>query len=220
MIVFLFAAILLLLFSKMLKNKEDLIPIIKSAFTVLFFFSVTSTVLLIAYRVPLLSILYPEIAIESSHVFVFLIPCCISCSMTYIFGTLLTANGSLRILNITSAIAIVVNITINFSLIPILEARGAAIACLAAQTSIAVMQFIMAFKLLKIPLSTIPFVRCLIYTCLLIASTYVATQYLPYGLIMNLLICSVAALVWAFTTQLIPLKFIVSILLKKDEVMG
>jgi O-antigen/teichoic acid export membrane protein len=195
----------------MLKNKENLIPIIKSAFTVLFFFSVTSTILLIAFRMPVLHLLYSGIAEESVSVFLFLIPCIIPVSMTYIFGTLLTANGSLRILNITSAIAIIINIAINLTLIPMLQARGAAIASLTTQTTIAIMQFIIAFKLLKIPFSTLPYFRCLLFTCLLITTTYVATQYLHYGVIADLLICGCAALCWAFITKLIPLKFIVDL---------
>jgi O-antigen/teichoic acid export membrane protein len=211
----LFAVILLPLFSKMLKNKEDLAPIIKSAFTLLFFFSVTSVVLLVAYRVPILSLLYsnnvelyPDFLQKSAQAFVFLIPCIIPFSMLYIFGTLLTANGSLKILNITSSIAIVINLAVNFTLIPVLEARGAAIAGLLTQTSVALMQFIIAFKLLKIPFSTIPYVRCFIFTILLILSTYFSVQYLHQGLIINLSICGSAALFWAFITQLIPLKFI------------
>jgi len=205
MIALLFAAILLPLFSKMLKAKEDLVPIIKSAFTLLFFFAVTATVLLMAYRVPIITLLYPKISEETVRVFAILIFCLIPWSMTYIFGTLLTANGSMRLLNITSAIAIVINIAINFTLIPILEARGAAIASLATQTSIMIMQFIIAFRLLKIPFSTLPYFRCLLYTCLLITSTYLATQYLHFGFIWNLLICGSVALVWAFATRVVPL---------------
>jgi len=208
MIAYLFSVILLPLFSKMIKKKEDLVPIIKSAFTILFFFSVTSAILLIAYRMPVLSYIYPEIAEKSAQVFIFLIPCIIPFSMTYIFGTLLTANGSLRILNITSAIAIVVNIAINFTLIPILEARGAAIASLATQTSIAVMQFIMAFKLLKIPFSTLPYMRCFLYICLLLGIVFLAQNYLHIGLIQSLLVCSGVAVVLAFVTKLIPLNSI------------
>jgi len=205
MIALLFSVILLPLFSKMLKKKEDLTPIIKSAFTLLIFFSVTATILLIAYHLPMLSFIYPEIATESTEVFVFLIPCIIPLSMTYIFGTLLTANGSLRLLNITSAIAIVVNIAVNFTLIPIFGAKGAAIASLSTQTSIAVMQFIIAFKQLKIPFSILPYFRCLIYICLLIAIVYFALCYLPLGLIPSLLICSGIAVVLAFATKLISL---------------
>jgi O-antigen/teichoic acid export membrane protein len=207
-VAFLFAVILLPLFSKMLKHKENLAPIIKSAFSLLFVFSVTSTVLLIAYRIPVLSWAYPDISAETTRVFIFLIPCIIPFSMTYIFGTLLTANGSLRLLNITSAIAIVVNVVINLTLIPILEARGAAIASLVTQSSIAIMQFIIAFRLLKIPFSTLPYFRCLIFLCLLIISVYFATQYLQFGLITNLTICGIAALGFAFATNLIHLGFI------------
>jgi O-antigen/teichoic acid export membrane protein len=214
-IALLFAVILLPLFSKMLKNKEDVVPIIKSSFTLLFFFSLTSTVLLVAYRIPILTFLYPDISTESASVFLILIPCIIPCAMTYIYGTLLTANGSLRILNITSAIAIVINVAINLMLIPLLEARGAAIACLATQISIMLMQFIIAFSLLKIPFSTIPYFRCFIFTCLLVLSTYCIIQYIHQGLILNLLICSMAALGWAFITNLIPIKFIGTLFAKK-----
>jgi O-antigen/teichoic acid export membrane protein len=213
-IALLFAVILLPLFSKMLKNKEDLVPIIKSAFTILFFFTVTSTLLLFVYREQVISLMYPNITGESVRVFSILILCLIPWSMTYIFGTLLTANGSLRLLNITSVIAIVVNITINFTLIPILEARGAAIASLATQTSIAVMQFIIAFRLLKIPFSTIPYIKCLLYLTLLIVSIYFAKIYLPFGVIINLITCSGIAFIWAFATKLIPLKFIREMLVK------
>jgi O-antigen/teichoic acid export membrane protein len=213
-IAYLFAVILLPLFSKMLKSKEDLVPIIKSSFSLLFFFSVTATVLLFSYRAPILSLMYPKIGAESASIFVFLIPCIIPFSMTYIFGTLLTANGSLRILNITSAIAIIVNITLNFTLIPILEARGAAIASLTTQTSIMIMQFMIAFKQFKLPFSTLPFMRCLLYISLLIISVYFATQYINYGLIYNLLICSILACIWAFATKLIPLRFLQGIFLQ------
>jgi O-antigen/teichoic acid export membrane protein len=207
-IAYLFAVILLPLFSKMLKIKENLIPIIKSSFTVLFFFSITSTILLFTYRNQILSLMYHETGVESVRVFVFLIPCIIPVSMTYIFGTLLTANGSMRLLNITSAIAIIVNVVINFTLIPILEAQGAAIASLATQTSIMFMQFFIAFKQLKIPLSTLPYINCLLYTCLLIISTYLATHYLHTGPILSLFICSGIALGWALLTNLIPIKFV------------
>jgi len=210
----LFGVILLPLFSKMLKNKEDLVPIIKSAFTLLFFFTVTSTVLLFIYRMPVISLLYPNITEESVRVFSILILCLIPWSMTYIFGALLTANGSLRLLNITSAIAIAVNLAINFTLIPYLEARGAAVASLTTQTAIAIMQFIIAFRILKIPFSTLPYLKCLIFTSLLIVSTWLATIYLPFNTLINLSVCSGVALIWAFVTQLIPLKFIKEMFIK------
>ena len=52
MIAYLFSVILLPLFSKMLKNKENITPIVKSSFSLLFLFSVTSVVLLELVRMP------------------------------------------------------------------------------------------------------------------------------------------------------------------------
>jgi O-antigen/teichoic acid export membrane protein len=218
-IAFLFAAILLPLFSKMLKNNENLKPIIKSTFSLLFFFSVTAVVLLFVYRTSLFSYFYYDTLIieGGAQVFAILIPCLIAQAMVYLFGTLLTANGSLKALNITSAIAIFVNITINFTLIPILHARGAAIAGLVTQSSVALMQLFIALKLLKIPFSTLPYFKCLIYLCLIIVSTYLARQYVDFGLLYNLLLCGCMAFVWAFATKLIPIRFIIEIFTKTPE---
>ena len=60
---------------------------------------------------------------------------------TLIFGTLLTANGSLRFLNIFSFVGIIINVSLNFYLIPIYGATGSAFATFATQSSIALIQF-------------------------------------------------------------------------------
>ena len=110
MIAYLFSVILLPLFSKMLKNREDITPIVKSSFSLLFLFAVTSVVLLEIFRVPVLDLLYKEHVEESAVVFRFLIAGIIPISLTYIFGTMLTANGNMKLLNITAIVGIVVNI--------------------------------------------------------------------------------------------------------------
>jgi len=82
MISVLFSVILLPLFSKMLKNKENIEPIVKTSFSLLFYFSATVTVLLLIYRMPILTLFYPEHPVETAQVFRFLIPCIIPISFT------------------------------------------------------------------------------------------------------------------------------------------
>ena len=207
MITYLFSVILLPLFSKMLKEKEDLSGIIRSAFSLLFFFSVSAVVILLCFKIPTLQLLYHDHIAESAALFSILIPCIIPFSMTYIFGTLLTANGNMRLLNLSAVIGIVVNLLVNFLLIPHLHARGAAIASLSTQSVMAVIQTGIAFRQLSIPLRVIPLLRCLLFAAILTPCVFVFSRHYTGHVIGGLLICGLFACVVAFTTKLIPLRF-------------
>ena len=221
MIAYLFSVILLPLFSKMLKEKEDLIPIIKASFSLLCFFSVTSVVLLLVYRYPVLDLLYTSHIEESAAVFRWLIPGIIPISFTYIFGTLLTANGDMKLLNITALAGIVVNVIVNLLLIPRMHAVGAAIASLSTQTVVSVLQLWIAFRKLHLPASAVPWLRCLIYALLLPALVMamvtlmvpvVGSLQLPT--LWTFLASAVAACLLALVTGVIPISFLRSIKLK------
>lgn len=207
MIAYLFSVILLPLFSKMLKEKEHLGGIINSAFSLLFFFAVTAVTLLLSFKTSVLELLYNEHVTESAAVFTFLIPCIIPISMTYIFGTLLTANGSMKLLNLSAVVGIVVNLLVNFILIPQLHARGAAIASLCTQSVMAIIQTIIAFRQLHISIKEIPIVKALIFTALLIPSTIIISKHFSGNVLWALLICGIMACIIAVATRLIPLRF-------------
>ena len=208
MISYLFSVILLPLFSKMLKNKENIIPIIKTSFSLLFYFSVTVTILLIIYRMPILSQLYPDHPEETAQVFRFLIPCIIPISLTYIFGTLLTANENLKLLNITSLIGIILNFSANFLLIPKLYAQGAAITSLATQSLIALIQIFIVVRILKLPLKKLPFLRALVYLLLFIPISFLTFNYLQVNVWLQILILGIISLSLAFLTGLLSVKFL------------
>jgi O-antigen/teichoic acid export membrane protein len=216
MISYLFSVILLPLFSKMIKDKEDINPIIKTSFSLLFYFAITSVVLLINYRFTILDFLYNEHVKESADVFIILIPCIIPISFAYIFGTLLTANGNMKLLNIVAIAGIIVNVIINLVLIPELHARGAAIASLSTQSVVSLLQIIIVFKELKIPFSNIPFLKCLLFCILLIPSIYIIAHLQNFNSFIGLLIGGIISLLLAFITRLIPLTFLRDLKLKKN----
>lgn len=205
MIAYLFSVILLPLFSKMLKEKEDLRPIIRTSFSFLYLFSVSATVILLAFKGPVMTMLYNEHIAESISVFSILIPGIIPIAFTYIFGTLLTANGSMKLLNITAAIGIIVNIIVNFILIPRMHARGAAIASITTQTVVSLLQWIIAMRELKIPFTSIPWLPTILFTAILIPCTLLCTK-LPIHPIYALLVTAFAALLIAIATRLVNLK--------------
>ncbi|MBO4645247.1 MAG: oligosaccharide flippase family protein [Bacteroidales bacterium] len=207
MIAYLFSVILLPLFSKMLKEREEISPIVRSAFSLLFFFSTTSAVILLAFKLPVLQLLYDKHIAESAAVFSFLIPCIIPISFTYIFGTLLTANGSMKLLNLSAVAGILVNLAVNFALIPRLHACGAAIASLSTQTVMAGIQTVIAFRQLNLPLKDIPYLKCLAFTAILIPSVIIFAQHFNGGVLATLSICALWAFFCALITRLIPLRF-------------
>lgn len=215
MIAYLFSVILLPLFSKMLKEKENLFPIVKSSFSLLYFFSVSVVVILITFRVPVLELLYKDHIMESASVFQVLIPCLIPFSFTYIFGSLLTANGNMRWLNITAIAGIGVNILVNLIMIPQLEAKGAAIASLSTQSVVCILQMIIAFKILQMPLKTIPYINSILFTITLIIGINLIDHFLDLNLIYMLIISTTFAAGVALLTQLIPIKFVRNIILSK-----
>ena len=69
MIAYLFSVILLPLFSRMLKEGENIGGIVRSSTSLLAFFSITSTTLLLCFRFPVLELLYTEHVNESAAVF-------------------------------------------------------------------------------------------------------------------------------------------------------
>jgi len=213
MIAYLFSVILLPLFSKMLKEKEDIQPIVRTAFSLLYVFAVSATVILLCYKTPVISLLYDNHITASIRVFSLLIPCIIPISFTYVFGTLLTANGSMKKLNITALVGILVNVLINIILIPRMQARGAAIASLSTQSVVSLLQFIIALKELRVPLRTLPWLSCLVFTMLLIPTAVISTRILHCHVVYALLIMGGVALVYGFATRLLRLSGI-----KKDVI--
>ncbi|MDL2311711.1 oligosaccharide flippase family protein [Bacteroidales bacterium OttesenSCG-928-B11] len=210
-IAYLFSVILLPLFSRMLKEKSNLTPIIKTSFSLLVFFSVTSTVILLFYRLPVLQFLYADHCHESAQVFQFLIPCIIPISFTYIFGTLLTANGNMRLLNITSIAGICVNLAVNLILIPRLHAVGAAIASLSTQSVVATIQIFIISKQLNFSLKILPWMRSVAFCLLLIIAAYFTYNYLAINPLLAIVLLGISAFVFAMISGLFSIKEIIAL---------
>lgn len=216
MIAYLFSVILLPLFSKMIKDKENIQPIVRTSFSFLYAFAIGATVVLVCYREPILAWLYEDHVEQSASVFALLIPCIIPIAFTYVFGTLLTANGSLKKLNITAMAGIVVNILINIILIPRYQARGAAVASLCTQSVVSLLQFFIAVKELRVPLRSMPWLPCLLFTALMVAATLLSRQYLHLEILYTLLILVAATLLFGLLTRLIDIRALRETLTRKS----
>ena len=149
MIAYLFSVLLIPIFSKMIKRKESVEKMVKLSFTLLITIAVIVAIGCVFYSRELMNLLYKEHIDQSSDVFKLLMGGFIAVSITYIFGTLLTANGNLMLLNIISLLGLGLNFTMNLILIPKMYAVGSAYASLVTQFFIAIIEVIFVQKIFK-----------------------------------------------------------------------
>ena len=219
---YLFAVLLLPIFSKMIKERENLSQILKLSFTLLFLLSTTVAVSSLFFGADIMSLLYHQhdteslasynirIA-ESSRIFMTMMWVYVATSTTYIFGTLLTANGSLRVLNIMAFIGMLISLVLNIYLIPEFKAMGSAYASLAAQMVTAIIQIYLAFKILDIRFELSYLFRLVVFVAGLFAFNWLTT-YLPYEWIIRISISIALILMSSFALRLLNLKAFISII--------
>ncbi|HPF94691.1 MAG TPA: oligosaccharide flippase family protein [Tenuifilaceae bacterium] len=88
MLPFLFSTLLLPLFSKMIKNNEDVRPLLGFAFRLLLTVALAASVACVAYRNQIMDLLYHSHSAESSVVLAIQMVSFVFISFVYIFGTL------------------------------------------------------------------------------------------------------------------------------------
>lgn len=146
---FLFAGLLLPMFARMLRYKESVEQLVKLAFSILITPSVVVVVASLLYSEDIMGMLYKQHVAESAGVFSIIMGCFVATSLTYIFGTLLTANGNLMQLNLMAASGMGLNLLLNIILIPHFKAIGAAYSSLITQFLTALLQIYLAQRIFK-----------------------------------------------------------------------
>jgi len=151
MIAYLFSVLLIPIFSKMLKNNESIEKMLKLSFTMIITLAVIVAMSCLFYSQELMTLLYKEHVEASSEVFSLLITSFIAISTSYIFSTLLTSNGNMKLLNIIAFCGVIVNLSLNLILVPRLLAVGSAVAALVTQfvtatLHVIIVQHIFRFK--------------------------------------------------------------------------
>jgi O-antigen/teichoic acid export membrane protein len=144
------AGLLLPIFARMIKQGEDVAQMVKLSFTFLFVVAVIVAVSSIFYNYQIMDVLYHSNTEHSSELLGILMTGFIGIATTYVFGTLLTANGSMKQLNIMAFIGMVINVTLNLVLIPRYQAFGSAYASLFTQIVTASAQVVLATVVFKL----------------------------------------------------------------------
>jgi O-antigen/teichoic acid export membrane protein len=184
------------------------------SFSLIIFLSLTIALSSYFYQVEIMGWMrYPFIQ-ESAPIFATLMFCFIPISTTYIFGTLLTANGSLKQLNIMAAFGMVLNISLNIMIIPRFQAQGAAFVSLFTQTITAIAQVIIATKVFHFKPRWNIILKVIFFGLLLIVLGYLS-KYITKAIVGYLVYLIVATLA-AFMIGLIDLKSLINLVLKRE----
>lgn len=219
----LFGVILLPMFASVIKRGDDIKGLLSLSATIMAVMAGIGAVLCMCYSSEIIELLYGKQDYEvfevyayrietSSRVFSILMGSFFAMAMTYIYGTLLTANGSMKHLNIMAAVGVIVNVLLNIVLIPHFKAVGAACTSLTVQALTALAQFVMAHKVLKLDVQRSELLRHILFFAAIVAST-ILLKLLPMHWLVNFAITFAVDLVLAFVTRLLDIKRIASVML-------
>jgi O-antigen/teichoic acid export membrane protein len=202
---YLFTLILLPVFSRMIKQGESVEQLTRLSFTLLFVPALTIAFGCLTYRNEIIAVLYNEHVQQSSRVFGIQIFSFLGMCTTYIFGTLLTANGSLRQLNTMAALAVVINISLNTLLIREFGVFGAAIANMTTQLFTSVYQVVLASRIFKFKTDYNLMLRIIVFIVVIAVSCFIFRElqvswYYSFGFYLGF------AAVISFLTGLLNIK--------------
>mgnify|MGYP006283447485 CR=1 FL=1 len=213
---FLFGTLLLPIYSRMLKQNQRIEEVLRLSSNLLLSISILAAILCFFFGDEILNWRYVEVSQDAEMAFSALMFAFIGMSMFYIYGTLLTANANLKILNIISFTGLAINLIANFALIPHYGALGAAIATMITQLFAGLAQFIVVKHKFSIDVNLATLIRIGLFVALYSTVNYYLDKTDFYGINLALL-SGVAGLVLLFMTGSIKIKQISKILRLKDE---
>lgn len=203
MIAYLFSVQLLPIFARLIEEKQNVEEIVKLSFSLLIVPALITSVSCFFYSKELVALINKGTT-DAAEVFSILMFCFTAISTTYIFGTLLTANGNLKQLNTMAISGILINFTLNLLLIPRYQAYGSAWASVITQFVTAITQVWMAKKIFQFKKNWTLIRSLLIFIIGLVAINWISI-YLSKQWILNFSIMASFSILWAFISKLLPL---------------
>lgn len=206
-----FATMLLPVFGRMIKEKTDVQPIAKLCVNMMVPFAVSVAVgcfffggdimYLLYHKNPL----YPTHAAEYRKVFSCLMLSFPGWCFMYVYSTLLTANGSMKTLNLIAAAGVIFNLSLNLVLIPRYNALGGAITSLATQTGLALVFFVFAIKIFHLTIAARWLLAHLGYAMLIGCSGYFIC-HTDTGKVFQVLLLAAVSILSIFFFQFVSVK--------------
>ncbi|GAB4450364.1 MAG: flippase [Bacteroidia bacterium] len=201
MIAYLFSVQLLPIFARLLEEKKSVEDLTKLSFSLLIVPAIITSVSCFYYSKELVALINKGTT-DAADVFSILMICFTAISTTYIFGTLLTANGNLKQLNIMAISGIIINILLNLILIPSFKSYGSAWASVITQMFTALVQVWMAKKIFGFKTNW-KLLRSLMIFIFGIIIIGFMSKFISQHWLINFLIMISLSILWAFISQML-----------------
>lgn len=208
MISYLFAVLLLPIFSRMLSRDEPPNALFSIAFRLLFTGCCWITLLCVFVPEWILDLLYANHVTEASLVLPWTMGAAALFSLQYTTGTLLTAAGKMKPLIVLSTLALLGNIACNFVWIPSQASVGAAKAAFVTQAFVLVVQLALTQRIFCTWSSGL-ILRTLAFAAILCSVAFAFASWLNNSSHIFLLITASTALVGVFL-NMIPLRELIT----------
>ncbi|MFO7755455.1 MAG: oligosaccharide flippase family protein [Bacteroidales bacterium] len=209
MMPYLFAVILLPMFSRMLSRGLDALQLLRFSALLLFIPAFAASLISLLYSAEIMELLYVEHVSESACVLSILMAGYVPVAVIYIFSTYLTAMGKMRLLNIMAGCGMLINLLLNFYLIPRMGVRGSAIASVSVQLFMSIAFFIYVTFIQGRGISLVSAVRLISYIAAMVLSVIVIDM-LGCGWIISSLLVIVFSAAFPFICGLLRGREIVS----------
>lgn len=213
MFAMIFSNLLFPIFSHMFSKSINVKPLLLTSSRILIGGSILIAIVCFFNSQLILDLIYDNAGTISNNSFKILVFSFIGMCSSIIFGTVLTAKGSLKFLNVTAFVGIIINFLLNYFLIEIYGAIGAAIATLATQSTVSLIQFIYCITKLKLEFSFIVFGQFTMFiSSVFLLAFFVKAESFPVLLLILLL-----SLLSMFIFRLIDIKKLRIILKGSNE---
>ncbi|MEZ4887105.1 MAG: oligosaccharide flippase family protein [Chitinophagales bacterium] len=197
MFALMFANVLLPMFARMLAQKEDVNSLVGLSSAVLYTFGSAGAIHCFVFSDWVMQWLYVEYTPYYGQIFAYLILSFIPISITYTFGTLLTANGSMKVFNGIALSGMLLNIGLNSWLIPTQQAFGATIATLVTQGLVGFLCLVFAIRIVELKVKWQAVLKVICYFLICWSIAYIASNLgldWRINMVIGIFSCLVAAL--------------------------
>ena len=209
----LFAGLLLPIFSKMIKQREPVGQMVQLSYTLLIVPAIVLAISSALYNEEIMTLLYRSNTHLSSQIFGILMIGFTGIATTYIFGSLLTANGSMKQLNIMAFCGMTLNVLLNLILIPRHGAVGSAFASVSTQVLTGAAQLVLGLIIFGLKPGLKPVFQMLLFTVLVGVLGFLSTLLEDWVTgYLGMILASVAV---AFLLKLVNLKDLTRIIFYK-----
>ena len=214
---FLFAGLLLPMFARMIKGGEAVGELVRFSLQMIWAGAITLAFATYFFQEEIMVLLYWDGSTYSGKILGWLMMSFIAVTGSYIYGTLLTANGSLMKMNLIFIISVGLNIFLNYWLILQYQALGAAAASCFTQFFVLIAQIILAKHLLQLPTNIRLIVKIGGFALVVFLMNYVLFYYAWKQWIWGFLSSLILGTGLSFLFKLVDLKGLVELLKNKNS---